>query len=391
MGNIHIDLKLDKAVSLKVEILENLSSISKEDWNKLGASPYPFLKHEFLSALEKNNCLGSKWGWIPRHIVIFDSNKKLIAATPLYLKYNSYGEFVFDWSWAEAYERNGLIYYPKLVSASPYTPATAPKLLINKNCTNCKQLLIDAAKKIALENNCSSIHWLFTTDDQMSDFSEKGFMRRTGCQFHWNNNNYKNFDDFLSTFSSSKRKQINRERRRVKEAGIKFQILNGEMAVDEDWVNFHNLYESTFEKKGGMPTLTLDFFQSIASKMPKEVLLVKALYGKKVVAAAFNLVGDETLYGRHWGCSEEFHSLHFEACYYQGLQFCIDNGLKKFEPGAQGEHKISRGFLPTPTWSYHWMQNDFFQRNIKQYLKDEHEGMIDYMKELNEHSPYKIL
>lgn len=379
-------------MNLKIDILDDISSVSGDSWNNLGAAPYPFLKYEFLSALEKHNCLGSKWGWLPQHIVIHDSDDKLIAAAPLYIKFNSYGEFVFDWSWAEAYQRNGLVYYPKIVSASPYTPATGPKLLLSKDATNsCKGLLIDAAKKVAKKNNCSSIHWLFTTNDEMEIFSKRGFLRRTGCQFHWKNKNYKTFDDFLGTLSSSKRKQINRERRRVREAGIQFDIINGETANDDDWEDFHKLYESTFEKKGGMPTLSLAFFKKIALKIPKEVLLIKALHKGKLVAAAFNLVGNKTLYGRHWGCYEEFHSLHFEACYYQGLKYCIDNGLESFEPGAQGEHKISRGFLPTPTWSYHWMENAFFHNNIGKYLEDEHEGMIDYMQELHKHSPYKEL
>jgi uncharacterized protein len=214
-------------------------------------------------------------------------------------------------------------------------------------------------------------------------------MRRSGCQFHWENRDYRDFDDFIGHFSSAKRKQVRRERRRVVEAGIDFRLLDGHQATEADWRDFHQLYESTFHKRGGMPTLSLGFFLQIAESMPEAVLLVQALSGGQVVAAAFNLVGEHTLYGRHWGCREEFHSLHFEACYYQGLQYCIERGLQRFEPGAQGEHKISRGFLPTPTWSTHWLADARFGQAVAHFLEDERSGMQDYMQELATHSPYR--
>ena len=374
----------------KIKILESLSELSAEEWNDLGAAPYPFLRHEFLSALEQTGCLGERWGWLPRHIVVFDQQGQLLAATPLYLKFNSYGEFVFDWSWADAYRRNGLAYYPKLVSASPYTPATAPKLLLHPQAPEeCQQLLMEATLELARRAGCSSIHWLFPTGDQHASFLRQGFMRRTGCQFHWSNQGYRDFDHYLDAFSSAKRKQVKRERRRVREAGIGFRLLTGKTASASDWQDFHALYESTFDRKGGMPTLSLAFFQQLAREMPDQVLLVQALRGDDVVAAAYNLVGEDALYGRHWGCREEFHSLHFEACYYQGLEYCIEQGLQRFEPGAQGEHKISRGFLPTPTWSFHWLENERFSHAIKDFVENEHEGMLDYMQELSAHSPFR--
>lgn len=377
-------------MNYSIKILEKISEVAAGQWNALGVSAYPFLQHEFLEALEETGCLGERWGWLPRHIAISGDDGRLIAAAPLYLKFNSYGEFVFDWSWADAYQRNGLAYYPKLVSASPYTPATGPKLLLHERApAECEQILLGTALELARQAKCSSLHWLFPTKEQTEAFLRHGFLRRTGCQFHWTNHGYRDFEDFLSRFSSSKRKQVKRERRRVQEAGIDFRLLDGNTAHETDWRDFHDLYESTFQKKGGMPTLSLAFFQQIAQKMPEQVLLVQAITEGKVVAAAFNLVGSDTLYGRHWGCREEYHSLHFEACYYQGLQFCIERGLRRFEPGAQGEHKISRGFLPTPTWSFHWLQDERFHKAVQHFVETEHEGMLDYMQELQERSPFK--
>jgi len=377
-------------VTYQTRVLEYIQDVPASDWNALGASAYPFLRHEFLDALEQTGCLGERWGWIPRHLAISDQAGRLVAAAPLYLKFNSYGEFVFDWSWADAYQRNGLSYYPKLVSASPYTPATGPKLLRAANSPpEVTDLLLQGALELARQAGCSSLHWLFPPDRQIDEFEAQGFMRRTGCQFHWQNRGYGDFDDFLATFSSAKRKQVRRERRRVSEAGITFRLLDGNQAEERDWRDFHELYESTFDKRGGMPTLSLAFFQRIARLMPQSVLLVQALHHGRVVAAAFNLVGEDTLYGRHWGCREEFHSLHFEACYYQGLQYCIEHGLQRFEPGAQGEHKVSRGFLPTPTWSAHWLADERFSRAVRHFLETEDKAMQEYMQELHTHSPYK--
>jgi len=377
-------------VNYQIKILERISELAANDWNTLGVAAYPFLRHEFLDALENTDCLGERWGWLPRHIAIFNEGGKLLAAAPLYLKFNSYGEFVFDWSWADAYQRHGMPYYPKLVSASPYTPASGPKLLMSDQApAECRQILVNTALELARQSNCSSLHWLFPSKDQLQHFDGQGFLRRTGCQFHWTNQGYQDFEDFLSHFSSSKRKQVKRERRRVEEAGIQFRLLDGHSASDDDWHDFHRLYTSTFDKKGGHATLSLAFFLQIARSMPEQVLLVQARHKGQTAAAAFNLVGEETLYGRHWGCREEFHSLHFETCYYQGLQYCIDNRLQRFEPGAQGEHKIRRGFLPTATWSFHWLADERFREAVKHFVENEHEGMLDYMQELETHSPYK--
>ncbi|RMG34242.1 MAG: N-acetyltransferase [Gammaproteobacteria bacterium] len=374
----------------QASILDDIGAVVADAWNALGVAAYPHLRHEFLHALEAHGCLGERFGWLPRHIVIHDTEGRLVAACPLYLKSNSYGEFVFDWSWADAYARNGLEYYPKLVSASPYTPATGPKLLLAPDAPiELRELLLDRVMALALENDCSSIHWLFTTDEETAHLENHRYLRRMGCQFHWENRGWNDFDAFLGSLTHGKRKNIRRERRRTREAGITFRWLDGHTASAEDWADFHLLYQSTFDRKGGIPTLSLDFFEALAHQLPDQVLLVQARHQGRPVAAAFNLVGEQTLYGRHWGCRERFHSLHFETCYYQGLEFCLQRGLRRFEPGAQGEHKVSRGFLPTPTWSAHWLGDARFSRAVQQFLQHEREGMQDYLTEMRSHSPYR--
>lgn len=375
---------------LTLHICDDLTGVAAADWDRLVDDRYPFLRHVFLAGLERHGCLGEAWGWLPRHLLLRDADDRLVGAAPLYLKYNSYGEFVFDWAWADAYRRQGLDYYPKLVSASPYTPATGPKLLVAPDAPpGTAAALLQAGRRLAEELQVSSLHWLFPPTEQKDLMAESGLMIRTGCQFHWENRGYTDFDHYLSHFSSAKRKQVRRERRRVAEAGVTLRRLHGDEATEAEWALFHQLYEDTFDRKGGMPTLTLDFFMSLAEQAPESVLLVLADYDNEPVAAAFNLVGSDGLYGRHWGCRAQFHSLHFEACYYQGLDYCIERGLGRFEPGAQGEHKISRGFLPTPTWSAHWIAHPGFAAAVDDFLQRETRGMADYMAELAEHSPFK--
>ena len=373
-----------------LRIIERIADIDGAAWNALGAGPFPFLRHEFLSALEEEGCLGEHFGWLPRHLTLWDAQHRLVAAAPLYLKFNSYGEFVFDWAWADAYARNGMRYYPKLVSASPYTPATGPKLLVAADApAQSSRLLLAAAQELARQAKASSLHWLFTTAAETQLLEQAGLARRVGCQFHWKNRRYADFDAFLATLSSAKRKNIRKERRRVAEAGIVFRQLDGHGADHDDWETFHQLYESTFHRHGGTPTLSLGFFESIARSMPECVLLILAEHASRPVAAAFCLVSDDTLYGRHWGCSAHFDNLHFEACYYQGLDYCIRHRLARFEPGAQGEHKVARGFLPTETYSTHWLADTRFHEAIARHLDHERAGMRDYLAEMQSHSPYR--
>ena len=368
-----------------------IDELPAADWNRLADPDTPFLRHEFLSAMERHGCVGEAQGWVPRHLALRDAAGALVAAAPCYLKFNSYGEFVFDWAWADAYRRHGLAYYPKLVLGSPYTPATGPRLLIGDTPERAAfaQALADGALRVAQQLGVSSLHWLFTTAAETDLLEARGLMRRVGCQFHWTNPGYRSFDDFLATFTAQKRKKVKRERRRVQEAGVSIRRIPGDEVSEAQWATFHRLYRDTFDKHGGVPTLTLPFFQEIARTMGRNLLLVFAQRGVEVVAAAFNLVGERSLFGRHWGCFKDFHSLHFETCYYQGLEHCIATGLTRFEPGAQGEHKVSRGFLPTPTWSAHWIADSRFREAIGRFLAQETQGMNEYHQEMHAHSPFR--
>jgi len=344
-----------------------------------------------LAAMEHQGAVGERFGWLPRHLALRDQGGRLLAAAPCYLKFNSYGEFVFDWAWADAYRRAGRRYYPKLVIASPYTPATGPRILTGPSPRRPElaAALIRGAVQLAEQTEVSGLHWLFSTEEEVGWMRTAGLMPRLGCQFHWSNQGYGSFEQLLATFSAEKRKKVKRERRRVADAGVQIRRVRGDEVSDRKWAIFHRLYEDTFDKRGGIPTLSLGFFREIGRTMGEQVLLIFAEYGGEVVAAAFCLAGARTLYGRHWGCSHDFHSLHFEACYYQGLDHCIEQGLARFEPGAQGEHKISRGFLPTRTWSAHWIADPTFRRPIGAFLDHEIEGMEDYIGEMQGRSPYR--
>ena len=374
-----------------VETLSSLDQIGRDEWNRLAGIGYPFMRYEFLAALERHGCVGEAYGWLPRHLVLRDGGGSAVAAAPCYLKFNSYPELVFHWSCADAYRPAGLPYYPKLVMASPYTPANGPRILTGDNPERQRYALalLRGAEDVAQRLGVSSTHWLFVTDEEARWMESSGLMRRTGCQFHWHNDGYRDFDDFLAALNARKRKQIKRERRRVEEAGIHFRLVRGGEATEREWDTFHGFYRSTFDRRGGIPTLSLAFFREIAETMGDQVLLVLAYSRGQPVAAGFDLIGSDTLYGRHWGCSENHHSLHFETCYYQGLDFCIREGLRRFEPGAQGEHKLSRGFLPTPTWPAHAISHPRFRGAIAHFLDLEAQGMQDYIGEMRTHSPYR--
>ncbi len=375
---------------MEISVIPHLDDIPATAWNTLAGNDNPFLRHEFLVALERHGCVGRHTGWIPQHITAHH-NGQLVGAAPMYLKYNSYGEFVFDWAWAEAYERNGMPYYPKLVVAVPYTPATGPRLLLAESTDQeaVASRLIEGALDHARHLQLSSLHWLFTTEHDTARLEQHGLMRRSGFQFHWRNPGYRDFSDFLSTLTAEKRKKIKQERRRVREAGIEIEILNGHQISAQQWEIFHGFYSSTFDKKGGAATLTLDFFMEIGRTLADNVVLVLAQQQGAYVAGAFNLRGNNTLYGRHWGCIDDFHSLHFECCYYSLMEYCIQHGLGCFEAGAQGEHKLARGFLPTPTWSAHWHAHPAFSAAIQDFLARETDALQSHMEELHEHTPFK--
>lgn len=378
-------------MSISIKIIESLHDINKNEWNKLAGESYPFTRYEFLAALENNGAVGKEFGWLTQFFLAYDDNT-LIGALPAYIKFNSYGEFVFDWAWADAYHRNNVPYYPKLVTSIPYTPATGPRLLIEDtdHYPVIADALITAALSFAKETKLSSYHCLFTNEKDTDFFeSHPEFMMRLGCQFHWQNNHYESFEHYLEHLTSKKRKQIKRERRIVNEQNIEFEILNGHTATEQHWDTYHQFYKSTFDRKSGIATLSNDFFKEIAKTMPGNIVLVMAKHQGEYVASAFNLKGKKALYGRHWGCNENFDNLHFEACYYQGLDYCIKHGLELFEPGAQGEHKIARGFMPTKTWSAHWIADPGFKEAISNFLVHETGGMLHYIEELNQHSPFK--
>jgi len=377
-------------MTLDVSIIGAINEIDAYDWNQLVDSDNPFARFEFLHALEEHHCLGQAYGWLPQHIIVRENNQ-LIAASPMYLKNNSYGEFVFDWAWADAYHRSGIQYYPKLVTTIPYTPATGERFLIlNKEREQeLSLILINSALQHAKALGVSSMHWLFTNENNTDHLKNKGLMLRLGCQFHWNNKQYRDFEHYLSFFTSKNRKKIKRERRSIINQNIEIELHNGASMTDELWQIYHQFYTSTFDKKSGMATLSLAFFKSIGQTMPDNILVLFAKHNSEYVASAFCIRGEHTLYGRHWGCSEEFDNLHFELCYYQGLEYCIKNNLSRFEPGAQGEHKIYRGFLPTKTWSAHWVAHPEFNTIIRQHLAHEYEGMQYYIQDMQTHSPFK--
>jgi predicted N-acyltransferase len=378
---------------MQYKITESLQSIKTDDWNRIAGTEYPFTRHEFLLALEQHDCVGEKFGWRPRFVTAYD-NDRLVGAVPAYLKDNSYGEFVFDNAWADAYQRAGLRYYPKYIVSIPYTPATGQRILVDASHdkqNEIRQGLVQAVQQLAEESGVSSLHWLFTDARDTVLLKEQGLMLRLGCQFHWSNHGYTDFDDYLQSFSAAKRKKIKRERRRVEEQGIELEVLHGNEMTDEQWQIYHGFYLDTFDRKWGMATLSLGFFKQLGRSMPDNVVVIFAKHQGEYVASAFNIRGANTLYGRHWGCNADFHSLHFEACYYQGLEYCIQHGLQHFEPGAQGEHKISRGFLPTRTWSAHWIAQPEFKQAINAFCLQEQQAMEDYIDELNSHSPFKAI
>lgn len=375
---------------MQINIHSQISQIPKDQWNNLVKDNNPFLMHEFLSALETHGCVSDKFGWRPCHIAIYDdTSKMLLAAMPLYTKTNSYGEFVFDHAWADAYQRNNIPYFPKLVSSIPYTPASGQRLLCDPERANeLFPLLIQTVQQFAKQQNYSSYHCLFAASDEQDWMEQNGLFARHDCQFHWHNQDYHSFEDFLNKLEKKKRKNIRQERQRVERQNINLRVLNGRTASDKDWKDFALFYQQTFAEKYGTATLNEGFFREVAHKLPDQTVLVLADNSMgDCIAGSLMYASDTTLYGRHWGCIEQVDKLHFEACYYQGIEYCIANNLKHFEPGAQGEHKIARGFIPTLTKSSHWLNNSPFQESIENYVKHEQAGVAEYMNSLK--SPYK--
>ncbi len=377
-------------MAFQIEILNHISQIDAHHWNALVQDNNPFLRHEFLNALEIHDCVGENFGWLPRHIAIYDDSE-LVAAMPLYEKYNSYGEFVFDQAWAEAWQQHGFRYFPKLVSAIPYTPAVGQRLLVKNGIATetIFPLLIKVLKDVAAQLNASGFHILFPEETELQWLQTQGMLIRHDCQFHWHNKNYQSFADFLAQLSSRKRKNIVKERQSVVQAGVTLKRLNGHQATAQDWQLMAHFYQRTFEEKWGTATLNADFFQEVAGLLPEQVLLVLAEQNNHCIAGALMFVSDSRLYGRFWGCDKTIKGLHFEACYYQGIEYCIENNLAVFEPGAQGEHKVARGFVPTLTRSAHVLMQDHFKQSIMQFVEHEKNNVLHYIDDVNRHLPYK--
>ena len=377
-------------MQFEIEQLSSIREVAADQWNGLLSDGDPFMRHEFLAALETSRCIGSGTAWRPCHLLA-RKRGDVVGAMPLYWKYDSRGEFVFDWSWAEAYERAGLSYYPKLVCSVPFTPATGRRLLTRDALDSAAvgTELVNAALDLAAQSDASSLHVLFPKPTEADRFLGSGFLERKGCQFHWHNDGYASFEDFLSRFSSEKRKKARRERRRVAEADIQFQRLRGDEPSDADWEAIYEFYARTFERRGRSPYLNREFFATIARTMPENLVIILARLNGQPIATAICFCSADTLYGRYWGSLADFHSLHFEACYYQGIEYCIEKGLQRFEPGTQGEHKISRGFRPTSTWSYHWLANPAFSSAVGEFLTQEAAHVDMYMDDLENHVPYR--
>jgi len=361
------------------------------DWNALVGTSNPFLRYEYLSALETSGSASASTGWQPLPLVVRDNSGHTIGAVPLWLKSHSFGELVYDFSWAQAYERAGLGYYPKLIAAVPFSPVSGPRLLVA--CDVDRQAVINAlirgARELADQTNASSLHWLFTDKSDTATLEDLGYLHRTNYQFHWHNQCYAHFDDFLAGFSADKRKKLKRERRHVKEAGITLEVRNGTDVTPEQWDLFYEFYTSNIRRHGGMLHLNREFFQILGRNLPAALVLVLARRENAYVGASFNLRDKDALYGRYWGGHEGFNSLHFETCYYSPIEYCIAQGLARFEGGAGGEHKLARGFLPVSTHSLHWLRHPQFAHAVSDFLERERNGVEVYMDELNEHAPFK--
>jgi predicted N-acyltransferase len=378
-------------LNYRTHIVSSLAEVGQAAWDALvaaqGGPGNPFLSYAFLHALHESGSASPDTGWQPQYIVLFDGDA-LAAALPLYVKGHSYGEYVFDWAWADAYQRHGLAYYPKLLSAIPFTPVTGPRLLARD--AHARAALVATLRATQEASEVSSSHILFPLDDEARQLAEAGYMLRSGVQFHWVNADYENFEAFLATLEHKKRKNIRAERRKVREAGVTMRRVRGIDALESDWRFFNRCYRHTYADHRSTPYLNLDFFLRIAATMPQNLLLVIAERGGKPIASSLVIHTEDTLYGRYWGALEHVPCLHFETAYYQPLEFCIEQGIATFEGGAQGEHKMARGFLPTRTWSAHWLAHPSFADAIERFLEREAGGIDDYIDELNDRNPFRI-
>lgn len=377
-------------MSSQAEFHRSIEQLDPRQWNALGAGRNPFARYEFLAALERARCVGPGTGWEPHYLALRDA-RGLAAGAAAFVKTHSFGEFVFDFAWARAYERYGRSYYPKLTLAAPFTPATGPRLLVRGDLDHeaLAARLLERLEEYAASHGHSGVHALFLDESARAACLRRGWLLRRDCQFHWTNRGYASFDDYLATFTAEKRKKARRERRRVAEAGVRFETRFGGELDEPLLERIYTLHRDTFLRHGHEPYLTRAFFSEAARTLPESLMVKLAVRGRAVVAVAIFFWCEEALFGRYWGADADYHSLHFEACYHQGIEFCIERRIARFEPGTQGEHKVSRGFEPVLTWSAHHIVDPQFRGAIAEYLMREAGAVEAYALEVQAHVPYR--
>ncbi len=375
-----------KLATLTLTLHPNVAEIAAADWDACAGPGNPFVSHAFLSALEDSGSANARTGWMPQHAALRDGDR-VVAVAPMYAKSHSYGEYVFDHGWANAFERGGGSYYPKLQVAVPFSPVPGPRLLAREGAG--VEAMGQALAQACQELNLSSVHATFCTSADWEALGRAGWLQRLGTQFHWENAGYATFDDFLAALNSRKRKSIKRERRDANAAGLRFLALRGDEIKPKHWDAFYKFYTSTVDRKWGSAYLTRKFFPMLSERLGDRVVLMMAEHDGLAVAGALNMVGDEALYGRNWGCRGDWPFLHFELCYYRAIEFAIEHGLQRVEAGAQGEHKIQRGYIPRPTYSAHWIAHPGLRRAVEGFLEQERPAVQADMDALAELSPYK--
>jgi hypothetical protein len=374
-----------------VKVVSRLADIAAAEWDACAGEDNPFLSHAFLDALETSGSATAETGWQAQHLALAGDDGRLLGVVPLYLKSHSYGEYIFDWGWASAYEQAGGRYYPKLQCAVPFTPVTGRRVLLRPDApASAGDALVAAMIELARRHKVSSLHVTFPTEGEWQRLGAAGFLKRINQQFHWQNDGYGSFDDFLDALNARKRKQIRRERRDALASGIEIETLTGGAITPRHWDAFYRFYRSTTDRKWGDAYLTRGFFTLIGERIAERIVLILAKKGDRYVAGALNLRGSDTLYGRNWGCIGDFPFLHFEACYYRAIDFAIAHGLKRVEAGAQGPHKIQRGYLPMPVYSAHWIRDRGFADAVAAFLARERVALSGEMAQLEEAlSPFK--
>jgi len=375
--------------SLTLSLHRSIAEIPAADWDACAGAGNPFVSHAFLSAVEDSGSAGPRTGWLPQHAVLQDAAGHVVACAPMYAKSHSYGEYVFDHGWANAFDRAGGRYYPKLQIASPFSPVPGPRLLIRPGSGLGIADFGSALAQACTELGLSSVHITFCTESEWAELGDAGWLRRMGMQFHWDNAGYTSFDDFLAALSSRKRKSIRRERRDANDCGLEFVTLRGGDITPAHWRAFFRFYTSTVDRKWGSAYLTPEFFPLLGNRLGDQVVLMLALRAGQPIAGALNLMGADTLYGRNWGCEADYPFLHFELCYYRAIDFAIEHGLRRVEAGAQGEHKIQRGYLPTPTYSAHWIDHVGLRRAVDVFLEEERRDKLAEMAALATLSPFR--